>query len=43
MSKPDIRILLVEDDADLSEALADTLMLGGYACLQAADAESALA
>lgn len=42
MSKSDIRILLVEDDASLSEALADTLLLAGYACVQAADAESAI-
>ena len=36
------RILLVEDDDALREALADTLMLGGYDYLEAADAESAL-
>ena len=36
------RSLLVEDDDALREALADTLMLGGYDYLEAADAESAL-
>ncbi|MEH6566109.1 MAG: sigma-54 dependent transcriptional regulator [Halopseudomonas sp.] len=36
------RVLLVEDDQSLREALADTLMLGGYDYVQAADAESAL-
>src|SRR5690606_27893536 len=37
------RILLVEDDRALREALADTLMLGGYDYLEAADGEQALA
>ncbi|WP_193072788.1 sigma-54-dependent transcriptional regulator [Pseudomonas sp. FME51] len=37
------RILLVEDDKALREALADTLMLGGYDYLEAADGEQALA
>ena len=37
------RILLVEDDRALREALADTLMLGGYDYLEAADGEAALA
>ena len=41
MSKP--RILLVEDDRALREALADTLALGGYDYLEAGDGESALA
>ena len=41
MSKP--RILLVEDDRALREALADTLALGGYDYLEAADGEAALA
>ncbi|MEO1828278.1 MAG: sigma-54 dependent transcriptional regulator [Pseudomonas sp.] len=36
------RILLVEDDDTLREALADTLMLGGYDYLEAASAEAAL-
>ncbi|HIQ52007.1 MAG TPA: sigma-54-dependent Fis family transcriptional regulator [Pseudomonas pachastrellae] len=36
------RILLVEDDDALREALADTLMLGGYDYLEAASAEAAL-
>ncbi|SDS17601.1 two-component system, response regulator FlrC [Halopseudomonas sabulinigri] len=36
------RVLLVEDDQSLREALADTLMLGGYDYVQAADAETAL-
>lgn len=40
MSKP--RILLVEDDRALREALADTLELGGYDYLEAADGEAAL-
>ncbi|PRB80427.1 sigma-54 dependent transcriptional regulator [Pseudomonas sp. MYb185] len=37
------RILLVEDDRALREALADTLALGGYDYLEAADGEAALA
>ncbi|SER58483.1 sigma-54-dependent transcriptional regulator [Halopseudomonas bauzanensis] len=37
------RILLVEDDRALREALADTLLLGGYDYLEAADGEQALA
>ena len=41
MSKP--RILLVEDDRALREALADTLALGGYDYLEAGDGEAALA
>ncbi|MBL4832890.1 MAG: sigma-54-dependent Fis family transcriptional regulator [Pseudomonas sp.] len=41
MSKP--RILLVEDDRALREALADTLALGGYDYIEAGDGESALA
>ncbi|MFA5678512.1 MAG: sigma-54 dependent transcriptional regulator [Pseudomonas sp.] len=41
MSKP--RILLVEDDRALREALADTLALGGYDYLEAADGVAALA
>ncbi|MCX7672555.1 MAG: sigma-54 dependent transcriptional regulator [Thiobacillaceae bacterium] len=40
-SKP--RILVVEDDLDLREALAETLALNGYAVTQAADAQQALA
>ena len=36
------RILLVEDDRALREALADTLALGGYDYLEAADGEAAL-
>ena len=36
------RVLLVEDDHSLREALADTLMIGGYDYLQAPDAETAL-
>ncbi|MCQ4143488.1 sigma-54 dependent transcriptional regulator [Vogesella sp. AC12] len=35
-------VLVVEDDADLREALVDTLMLSGYAVLEAADGQSAL-
>ncbi|MEJ6654603.1 MAG: sigma-54 dependent transcriptional regulator [Pseudomonas sp.] len=37
------RILLVEDDKALREALADTLLLGGYDYLEAADGKQALA
>ncbi|MFT6431553.1 MAG: two-component system response regulator FlrC [Halopseudomonas sp.] len=37
------RILLVEDDRALREALADTLTLGGYDFFEAGDGESALA
>lgn len=36
------RVLLVEDDHALREALADTLMLGGYDYVEAPDAETAL-
>ena len=35
-------VLVVEDDADLREALVDTLVLSGYAVLEAADGQSAL-
>ncbi|MCW5623009.1 MAG: sigma-54-dependent Fis family transcriptional regulator, partial [Burkholderiales bacterium] len=35
-------VLIVEDDADLREALKDTLELSGYETLEAADGESAL-
>ncbi len=41
--KTSTRILLVEDDPSLREALSDTLMLGGYDYLAAEDAEQALA
>ena len=37
-----VRILLVEDDRALREALEDTLALSGYACVAVADAEQAL-
>ncbi|WP_108649729.1 sigma-54-dependent transcriptional regulator [Dongshaea marina] len=36
------RILVVEDDQGLREALVDTLMLAGYACQQVDSGESAL-
>jgi two-component system response regulator FlrC len=36
-------VLVVEDDADLREAIADTLSLAGYSAIPAADAEQALA
>ncbi|MFG0834997.1 sigma-54-dependent transcriptional regulator [Aeromonas bivalvium] len=36
------RILVVEDDAGLREALIDTLMLGGYQCREAESGERAL-
>jgi len=42
MNTQTTRVLLVEDDQSLREALADTLMLGGYDYVQAADAETAL-
>ncbi|WP_028113120.1 sigma-54-dependent transcriptional regulator [Ferrimonas kyonanensis] len=35
-------ILVVEDDLGLREALVDTLMLGGYQCLEAGDGQEAL-
>jgi len=38
----DIRIMVVEDDAGLREALVDTLMLAGYHVVAAASAEDAL-
>ncbi|AMB85324.1 Fis family transcriptional regulator [Pseudomonas agarici] len=37
-----IKVLLVEDDRALREALADTLLLAGYECLAVACAEEAL-
>ena len=37
-----VRILLVEDDRALREALEDTLALSGYSCVAVADAEQAL-
>ncbi|MBY6186882.1 sigma-54 dependent transcriptional regulator [Marinobacter hydrocarbonoclasticus] len=40
MTKP--LILVVEDDLGLREALVDTLMLGGYRCLEAGNGEEAL-
>ena len=36
------KILVVEDDAGLREALVDTLSLGGYVCVEADSGESAL-
>lgn len=36
------RVLIVEDDAGLREALVDTLLLGGYQVIEADSAESAL-
>ncbi|NQY62317.1 MAG: sigma-54-dependent Fis family transcriptional regulator [Alteromonadaceae bacterium] len=36
------KILVVEDDAGLREALVDTLMLGGYQCCEADSGEAAL-
>jgi two-component system response regulator FlrC len=35
-------ILLVEDDADLREALLDTLMLAHYDCVDVGSAEEAI-
>lgn len=43
MSRLQARILLVEDDAALREALSDTLALAGYQVLEAGDGEAALA
>ncbi|MBY5990730.1 sigma-54-dependent transcriptional regulator [Ferrimonas balearica] len=40
MTKP--LILVVEDDLGLREALVDTLMLGGYRCLEAGNGDEAL-
>jgi two-component system response regulator FlrC len=37
------RILVVEDDPSLAEAIADTLSLGGYRVVRAADGQAALA
>ena len=37
-----VRILLVEDDRALREALEDSLALSGYSCVAVADAEQAL-
>ena len=36
------KILVVEDDAGLREALLDTLLLGGYECVAADSGEQAL-
>jgi two-component system response regulator FlrC len=36
------KVLVVEDDAGLREALVDTLSLGGYVCVEADSGESAL-
>jgi len=36
------KILVVEDDAGLREALVDTLMLGGYDCIECESGEEAL-
>ncbi len=36
------QILIVDDDAQLREAIVDTLMLTGYSCLEAGSAEEAL-
>jgi two-component system response regulator FlrC len=36
------KILVVEDDAGLREALLDTLMLSGYQCIEAASGEDAI-
>lgn len=36
------KILVVEDDAGLREALVDTLMLGGYECVECESGEEAL-
>ena len=36
------KILVVEDDAGLREALVDTLMLGGYECIECESGEEAL-
>jgi len=38
----DHKILVVEDDAGLREALVDTLVLAGYSCIEADSGESAL-
>ncbi|WP_298440431.1 sigma-54 dependent transcriptional regulator [uncultured Ferrimonas sp.] len=35
-------ILVVEDDLGLREALVDTLLLGGYRCVEASDGQAAL-
>ena len=38
----DQKVLVVEDDADLREALVDTLLLTGYQCIEADSGEQAL-
>ena len=43
MNNVAIKVLLVEDDRALREALADTLMLGGHAYTAVGSAEEALA
>ncbi len=39
---PEAKLLLVEDDASLREALLDTLMLADYACIDVASGEEAI-
>ena len=36
------RVLIVEDDHGLREAIVDTLLLAGYVCLEADSGEAAL-
>jgi two-component system response regulator FlrC len=42
MTKNFLPVLVVEDDADLREAIVDTLNLAGYEALEACDGQSAL-
>ncbi len=42
MSQNRSQILIVDDDSELREAIVDTLMLTGYACLEAGSGEEAL-
>ncbi len=42
MNQNQSQILIVDDDSELREAICDTLMLTGYACIEAGSGEEAL-
>ncbi len=42
MNRNQSQILIVDDDSELREAICDTLMLTGYACIEAGSGEEAL-